>query len=233
MGRRTTWGRMGPLAAATALVVVVLGCADQGRTSPPSSSTTAATAGREVIVTHVTDGDTFRAGDERIRIIGIDTPEVAQRPECFGEEATAALERLMPVGTEVRLVGDVEPTDRYDRSLAYVHRASDDLDVGRALLAEGAARTLEVAPNTSRAEAYAAESAAAREAGRGLWSACPGASAAAPASSDCDPAYPDVCIPPAPPDLDCADVPHRRFRVLAPDPHHFDGGGDGIGCEAG
>jgi len=32
--------------------------------------------------------------------------------------------------------------------------------------------------------------------------------------------------------LDCSDIPYRNFRVLPPDPHHFDGDGDGIGCEA-
>lgn len=47
----------------------------------------------------------------------------------------------------------------------------------------------------------------------------------------CDAAYPTVCIPPPPPDLDCADIPHRNFRVLPPDPHRFDGDRDGIGCE--
>lgn len=50
-------------------------------------------------------------------------------------------------------------------------------------------------------------------------------------SANCDPAYPTVCIPPPPPDLDCKDIPYRRFKVLPPDPHHFDGDGDGIGCE--
>ena len=45
----------------------------------------------------------------------------------------------------------------------------------------------------------------------------------------CDPSYPDVCIPP--PDLDCRDIPYRRFRVLPPDPHGFDRDRDGIGCE--
>lgn len=50
-------------------------------------------------------------------------------------------------------------------------------------------------------------------------------------SGNCDPAYPTVCIPPPPPDLDCGDIPYRRFTVLAPDPHHFDGDHDGIGCE--
>jgi hypothetical protein len=49
----------------------------------------------------------------------------------------------------------------------------------------------------------------------------------------CDPAYPDVCIPPAPPDLDCGDIPYGMFRVLAPDPHGFDGNDDdGWGCES-
>lgn len=48
----------------------------------------------------------------------------------------------------------------------------------------------------------------------------------------CDPSYPDFCIPPPPPDLDCKDVlPHKNFRVLQPDPHNFDGNHDGIGCE--
>jgi hypothetical protein len=52
-----------------------------------------------------------------------------------------------------------------------------------------------------------------------------------PGGPDCSPAYPTVCIPPPPPDLDCGDVPYRRFEVLPPDPHHFDGNHNGIGCE--
>lgn len=47
----------------------------------------------------------------------------------------------------------------------------------------------------------------------------------------CDPAYPTVCIPSPPPDLDCGDISHRRFKVLPPDPHGFDRDRDGIGCE--
>ena len=56
---------------------------------------------------------------------------------------------------------------------------------------------------------------------------------ASPAKSrpGCDPAYPDVCVPPFPPDISCADIPYDHIRVLPPDPHHFDGNGDGIGCE--
>ncbi|HEU4824820.1 MAG TPA: carboxypeptidase-like regulatory domain-containing protein [Nitrososphaeraceae archaeon] len=48
---------------------------------------------------------------------------------------------------------------------------------------------------------------------------------------DCDPSYPDVCIRPYPPDLDCGDIQYTNFRVLPPDPHDLDREGDGIGCE--
>jgi micrococcal nuclease len=50
--------------------------------------------------------------------------------------------------------------------------------------------------------------------------------------TNCHASYPTVCIPPAPPDLDCGDVPYRRFTVLPPDPHGFDGNNNGIGCES-
>jgi micrococcal nuclease len=51
------------------------------------------------------------------------------------------------------------------------------------------------------------------------------------ARGSCDPSYPSVCIPPAPPDLDCGQIEFRRFEVVAPDPHGFDLDFDGIGCE--
>ncbi|MGI0484629.1 calcium-binding protein with excalibur domain protein [Pantanalinema rosaneae CENA516] len=51
------------------------------------------------------------------------------------------------------------------------------------------------------------------------------------AQAPCSPAYPEVCIPLPPPDLDCKDIPYRNFKVLPPDPHRFDGDKDGIGCE--
>ncbi len=51
-------------------------------------------------------------------------------------------------------------------------------------------------------------------------------------ASNCDAAYPDVCIPSPPPDLDCKEITFRNFRVLSPDPHRFDRDKDGIGCEA-
>jgi hypothetical protein len=56
----------------------------------------------------------------------------------------------------------------------------------------------------------------------------------------CDSAYPDFCIPPPPPDLNCKDLnprdypgAHKNFSVRAPDPHEFDADHDGLGCESG
>jgi micrococcal nuclease len=55
-------------------------------------------------------------------------------------------------------------------------------------------------------------------------------------TANCAPSYPDVCIPPPPPDLDCGQIPYRDFRVRYdvpnPDPHRFDGDHDGVGCES-
>ncbi|MGP1382608.1 MAG: excalibur calcium-binding domain-containing protein [Thainema sp.] len=50
--------------------------------------------------------------------------------------------------------------------------------------------------------------------------------------TNCDPSYPDVCIAPPPPDLDCGEIEYRNFRVTGADPHRFDGDHDGIGCES-
>ena len=60
--------------------------------------------------------------------------------------------------------------------------------------------------------------------------------AAARGETVCDPAYPDFCIPPRPPNLDCGSrliAGRTNFRVLPPDPHHFDADRDGRGCDAG
>jgi len=48
----------------------------------------------------------------------------------------------------------------------------------------------------------------------------------------CDPSYPDVCIAPYPPDLNCGDIGYSNFRVVGSDPHGFDRDNDGIGCES-
>jgi micrococcal nuclease len=66
--------------------------------------------------------------------------------------------------------------------------------------------------------------------GRGIHGAC--VTTTPTPQGNCDPAYPDFCIPPPPPDLDCGDIPYKDFTVLPPDPHGFDGDHDSIGCES-
>jgi micrococcal nuclease len=130
-------------------------------------------------VTKITDGDTIhvRIGghDETVRLIGIDTPESVdpRSPvECFGLEASAHLRELIPTGTPVRLVRDVEARDRYGRLLAYVHRVPDDLFVNRQMALDGYASVLTFPPNVAHVDDFVVAVREAREAGRGLWSAC-------------------------------------------------------------
>lgn len=122
----------------------------------------------------VVDGDTLvLADDTRVRLIGIDTPETVdpRRPvECFGHEASNRLRELLPPGTRVRLEYDIERTDRYGRTLAYVHRAGDGLFVNLAMAREGYAEQLTVPPNVAHAHEIGAAVEAARAQRLGLWS---------------------------------------------------------------
>jgi micrococcal nuclease len=129
-------------------------------------------------VVRVVDGDTIvvRLGgaDERVRYIGVDTPETVKPRtpvQCFGKKASAENHRLVE-GRRVRLVPDVEARDRYGRMLAYVYRASDGLFVNAELVRRGYATPMTIAPNVRYADRFTAWSRKARRAGRGLWGAC-------------------------------------------------------------
>ncbi len=132
--------------------------------------------GLDTTIDRVIDGDTLIvAGGHRIRLIGVDTPETMdpRRPvQCFGQEASAFLTDLLPRGTGVRLVGDVEERDFYDRTLAYAYRLPDGLFVNADLVRQGYARTLTIPPNVAHADELIVLAQQAREAGRGLWTAC-------------------------------------------------------------
>ena len=131
-------------------------------------------------VVRAVDGDTIvvsRDGgrtEERVRYIGVDTPETVKPDtpvQCFGPQASAFNHHLVE-GRRVRLVFGVERRDVYGRLLAYVYRASDGAFVNAALVRDGYARTLTIAPNDRYAPRFAALQAAARRAGRGLWGRC-------------------------------------------------------------
>ena len=129
---------------------------------------------RSVRVVRVVDGDTLVVdGDERVRLIGIDTPESVKPDtpvQCFAREASAEMKRLVE-GRRVRLELDVEERDRYGRLLAYVYRGDAVRQRG-----DGAARaTRPVAtfpPNVRHVDDFLRAQREARAAGRGLWGAC-------------------------------------------------------------
>ncbi|HEY6780776.1 MAG TPA: thermonuclease family protein [Thermoleophilaceae bacterium] len=124
-------------------------------------------------VERVVDGDTLRlAGVGRVRLIGIDTPEVEGHVEPCGEAASAFVARLLAPGTRVRYRVGVEQRDRYGRLLAYV-RLPDGRSLQRLLLERGYARPLTIPPNVERAAAFAAAAQEARAARRGIWASRP------------------------------------------------------------
>lgn len=141
---------------------------------PPTTSTTVVLPpGDDKTVKAVLDGDSFEVTDAtRIRLIGIDAPDVETRA-CFSAESTAQLQALLPPGSIVRVVYDADRTDRLDRTLAYVYRLDDGLFVNVALARDGFARQLTTPPNTARAEEIkvAVDEAVAQR--RGIWQACP------------------------------------------------------------
>jgi micrococcal nuclease len=118
------------------------------------------------VVERVADGDTFSCRDgRRVRLLGIDTPELAQGEP--GRQAHAALRRLLPLGTTVRLERDVAPRDRYGRELAYVWSGSRL--VNEALVREGWAMLYTLPPNVKYAGRLERAQKEARSARAGLW----------------------------------------------------------------
>ena len=158
--------------------LVLAGC---GRASPEPAPTPGPAvgnlpAGVDTVVRKVVDGDTIEiSGGDAVRLIGVDTPETKDpnRPVgCFGKEASAFTAKLIPPGTPVRLVGDVEQRDGYDRLLAYVYRRADGLLVNADLLRRGYAQLLSVPPNVAHTDEFVAVSRQAREGSQGLWGTC-------------------------------------------------------------
>lgn len=167
--RRQGWGGAA-LVLAFLVGLLLFGSDDEGERATERRDVARA----EVI--RVVDGDTivvFLDGkEETVRYIGVDTPESVQPGapvDCFGPEASALNEQLVD-GETVQLDFDRELRDHYGRLLAYVHLQK--LFVNAELVRRGAARTLEIEPNTARADQLADLEAEAGRAGKGLWSAC-------------------------------------------------------------
>jgi endonuclease YncB( thermonuclease family) len=204
-------------------------------------SATAAHAGNfkaKGTVSNIVDGDTIdvtltSGKRERVRIIGIDTPE---RGACWASQATAATRRLAQ-GKHVTLLGD--PTqatrDRYERLLAYVWLPGGT-DLGFQLVKGGYAKIYIYNRPFKRLTAYQSGEALARE--KGVWRCVKPAAVAKPKQQPrCHPSYIGACLDPNASDYDCAggsgDGPFYTgpVRVIGPDPFGLDRDGDGSACE--
>lgn len=165
----------------TLLVLALAGCsaAQSSESNPVDRSAVDANA----VVADVVDGDTIDViidgREERIRFTGIDTPEKARRDtgapaECFGDQATAYTESLLPVGTPVRLERDVVGRDDYGRILAYVYRVDDGIFVNYEIVRQGYAQPLTIPPNVTFSDLMVSAAREAEADDVGLWSACTG-----------------------------------------------------------
>jgi micrococcal nuclease len=160
-----------PQGLALAALCLVAACSRVAERGPPT------VGGVVVPVTRVVDGDTihvtYQGHDDKVRLIGVDTPEVSWyggQEGCFGAEA-GRYTRSRLTGESVRLAFDVQLRDRYGRLLAYVHLGDELFNLS--LVRLGYATADPVPPDTRMAERFARAEDDARAAGRGLWSACP------------------------------------------------------------
>lgn len=143
---------------------------------------TAATAergggGLEARIAYVVDGDTVAlTGGARVRLVQIDTPEVYNVPECYGEQASAVTRRLLPRGTPVRIFREprTDSVDAYGRLLRYVVRVRDGLNVNLQLVRVGAAAPYFYDGRRGRyARRLVRLALRARSRHLGLWGRCP------------------------------------------------------------
>ena len=180
------------LLASLALGLALSSCTDIAESTSTSSvgalgSTPVATISDQdslapnATVDRVVDGDTIVADingtRERVRLLGIDTPEsVAEtRPDqCYGVEASDYLKALLPKGTEITLIRDNEVRDQYDRLLAYVIRSDDQLFVNLDLLLQGYAGVLIYSPNDYYEALFTEAENTAISGDVGLWGVCGG-----------------------------------------------------------
>ncbi len=169
-------------------------------------------------VTKIVDGDTIHVDGQSIRFALASAPELGSYGA--GVKETEFIQSICPVGSTALVDEDDEQTQgSYGRIVGVVY--CNGMNLNSELLDSGMGymefRFCDIS-----------------EFGNSDWAIKHGCKSKVTTltENDCDPSYPDFCIPSSPPDLDCKDIPQKKFTVLQPDPHRFDGDKDGIGCES-
>jgi micrococcal nuclease len=237
---RATMTRLGGILVGGALLLAVAGQAQAGEAqagaaygSGPYAPASAAPAQQPTwmtkplrLVVRVVDGDTIDVavggGRERVRLLGIDTPETVHpyKPvQCYGKQASAKVTALL-LGTRVRLESDRSQgnRDHYGRLLRYV-RMPSGTNLNRYLVAAGYAREYTYDTADRYQASFKATERQARAAHRGLWGACPAKPTPTVGSWL---------------DRDCKDFTTQRAAQAYFERRDdgLDGDGDGIACEA-
>ena len=176
------------------------------------------------VVIAIVDGDTLDTDQGRVRVFGVDTPEVGQP---YADEATEKAESLVPVSSTIHLWRSPgsDDRDRFGRLVRTVLTA-DGVDLGAELVRGGLATAFR-----RYSDEYVAQELEAQQSGRGQWrgistdtpSIAPLADAASSGAAN------EPWNEPGP-DLDCADI-GQPVQVAPPDYHRLDRDGDGWACE--
>lgn len=145
----------------------------------PQPASTGNTTTQTAEVTAVIDGDTLKVrtieGEARVRLIGIDTPEINRNggpDECYAQEARTELNTLA-YGRTIELHTDPSQgdADRYGRLLRHVY--IDGHNIAQALISTGAGHEYTHSTPYAGQAAHLAAQHAAQAAGQGLWAQCP------------------------------------------------------------
>jgi len=138
----------------------------------PVASAGIPTGATEAVIEYVHDGDTlFLENGRKVRLLGVNTPEIGEDAECYGDEATALLRQLLPEGTHVWVLHDIEELDQYGRSLLFIY-TDDATNINLELLEQGAAEVEMYQPNLLLEDEIHDAEAAARAADLGMWGQC-------------------------------------------------------------
>ena len=187
----------------------------------------------DYMITEIIDGDTVKVNGESVRFALASAPELN---EPNGIEARQFIANLCPPGTFVSVdEDDGQPGGSYGRMLAVIYCEGKNLNSELLDAGLGVISTEFCAVSEFANDPWAQKHGCSVKPKTTIESSIPKSIPPIPESKSnqvCDPSYPTVCIAPYPPDLDCGDIPHKKFKVLQPDPHGFDRDKDGIGCES-